>query len=175
MTGFPQGPAVEDELGAVVEDVRRDLGGVGLVLGGAAAHHLEEEDRALPGVDPERAAAAGLGSRGRSRAWAMEFPPTAGLRPDRSPFPPIRDRVKGLRGLRLRYMMLRFRRDRVYGDAVSGREAQRAMSVKIDPAARADFPLLAASDPDRRFAQKKACSPVWARPRIRACTSWVPS
>ena len=42
--------AVEDELGLVVEDVRGELRGVRLVLGGALAHHVEEEDPALPGV-----------------------------------------------------------------------------------------------------------------------------
>ena len=58
-----EGAAVEDELGRIVEDVGRDLGGVGLVLGGAAAHHVEEEDGTLPGVDP----VAGGGGRARER------------------------------------------------------------------------------------------------------------
>ncbi len=41
---------VHDQLGLVIEDVRRGFGGVRLVLGGALAHHVEIEDRALPGV-----------------------------------------------------------------------------------------------------------------------------
>ena len=69
-----------------------------------------------------------------------EFPPTGqASRPDRSPLSPDPGPRQGTTGVTLRYMTLRFRRDRVYGDAVSGREAQRPMSVKIDPAAAPIF------------------------------------
>jgi hypothetical protein len=44
--------AIDDELGFVVKDVRGDLGGVCLVLGGALAHDVEEKDPALPSIDP---------------------------------------------------------------------------------------------------------------------------
>ena len=46
--------AVEHQIGLVVEHVRRDLRPVRLVLDGASAHHVEEEDGPLPGVDPVR-------------------------------------------------------------------------------------------------------------------------
>ena len=59
--------------------------------------------------------------------------------------------------------------------AVAGRLRSDDRAVAMSESTEPNFPLLAASEPVRRFAQKKACSPVWARPRIRACTSWVPS
>lgn len=69
---------VHDQLGLVIEDVRRGFGGVRLVLGGALAHHVEIEDRALPGVGQ---VFRGSGRARKPRGFALghrAFPPVSG-------------------------------------------------------------------------------------------------